>query len=583
MQPGIRITRAEVETLGGFLMAARGAIAIRHPAAATSAIDAARAILDRVSGEQDDPPAAEPPPAQPVVDAQTPVSAPHAYPLALASEQWQRPDDETRAQLLSASLTSASDTETHDRAAQLAFALSLSREAYLEAHPMASWDDEHPSFLTNSPLQGFFRLFLRIFERGLREGEVVLERQTEGRITGLVVFAEVHGRRVGHTVVQLLGFASRARLGEHLHRELVRDVRRRHPPPITLRLEVANCISELSWFYFWEYVQMRVEMECCSLRHRAEYLRRRSFPSAAAKREEILRDRAKDPHGMRKIVHQRAGMLDCAQRFLCARLDYQRLAEDFESETVREGMRLLSMTMNQSQSRMYHAYNGFDAALREFENRIPRDQIEARCHTIPPGGIRAVPGHEAWTAEETVCSICIAPVEEPGSVACLLDCRHAFHLDCVESWLHTNATCPNCRCAVGVATEEVEDEEEPSSDAEDAGGGSDAIPGGRNAASGAAARESLAEALGPHGPEVLDASEAFAVQMERFMDPDAEIPSDEERRMHDAMRFAYNQMFESDGEYEEEEEEEEGSSEGSSEWETDSEGGAGVAGGVAVD
>ena len=254
MQPGIRITRAEVETLGGFLMAARGAIAIRHPAAATSAIDAARAILDRVSGQDEDP-AAEPPPAQPVVDAQTPVSAPHAYPLALASEQWQRPDDETRAQLLSASLTSASDTETHDRAAQLAFALSLSREAYLEAHPMASWDDEHPSFLTNSPLQGFFRLFLRIFERGLREGEVVLERQTEGRITGLVVFAEVHGRRVGHTVVQLLGFASRARLGEHLHRELVRDVRRRHPPPITLRLEVANCISELSWFYVangWE-------------------------------------------------------------------------------------------------------------------------------------------------------------------------------------------------------------------------------------------------------------------------------------------------------------------------------------------
>ncbi len=255
MQPDIRITRAEVETLGGFLMAARGAIAIRHPAAAMSAIDAARAILDRVSGEQDDPPAAELPPAQPVVDAQTPVSAPHAYPLALASEQWQRPDDETRAQLLSASLTSASDTETHDRAAQLAFALSLSREAYLEAHPMASWDDEHPSFLTDSPLQGFFRLFLRIFERGLREGEVVLERQTEGRITGLVVFAEVHGRRVGHTVVQLLGFASRARLGEHLHRELVRDVRRRHPPPITLRLEVANCISELSWFYVangWE-------------------------------------------------------------------------------------------------------------------------------------------------------------------------------------------------------------------------------------------------------------------------------------------------------------------------------------------
>ena len=43
--------------------------------------------------------------------------------------------------------------------------------------------------------------------------------------------------------------ATPAGLGRHLHEQLVRDVRRRYPPPITLRLEVASCISKLVWFY----------------------------------------------------------------------------------------------------------------------------------------------------------------------------------------------------------------------------------------------------------------------------------------------------------------------------------------------
>ena len=85
------------------------------------------------------------------------------------------PDPPTRAKLIKSSSVSASDTEVHDHSAQLAFALSLARDAYLEAHPEAVWDDEHPAFLHEDPLQGFFRLILRIFEDGLHEDEVVLE------------------------------------------------------------------------------------------------------------------------------------------------------------------------------------------------------------------------------------------------------------------------------------------------------------------------------------------------------------------------------------------------------------------------
>ena len=68
-------------------------------------------------------------------------------------------------------------------------------------------------------------------------------------MSGLAVYAKMEGRRSDENVLQLLGFASRAGLGKHLHQQLVREVRRRYPPPITLRLGIAHCVAKLSWFY----------------------------------------------------------------------------------------------------------------------------------------------------------------------------------------------------------------------------------------------------------------------------------------------------------------------------------------------
>ena len=91
-------------------------------------------------------------------------------------------------------------------ATTIPFALSLARDAFLDARPGAVWDNEHPAFLHEDPLQGFFRLILRIFEDGLHEDEVVLERRTEGRISGLVVY-KLAGRN-GEAMLQLLGAAA---------------------------------------------------------------------------------------------------------------------------------------------------------------------------------------------------------------------------------------------------------------------------------------------------------------------------------------------------------------------------------------
>ena len=240
--------------MGGFLLAAREAILIERGDAAITALDTAQSMLDRVAGQQQPAPAvvapaavAPPPLQQPQLPQRPKRLRVTSTSGVQAAANWARPDKEERARLLAASTTTASDAVEHDRSAQLAFVVSLAREVYLTARPEAPWDDDNPSFLVDSPLKGFHTLFVRVELEGLRDGEVVLERRTEGHVSGLAMYAAA-GRR-GETMLQLLGFGSRAGLGEHLHEALLRDVRRRHAPPMTLRLSVANCISTLAWFY----------------------------------------------------------------------------------------------------------------------------------------------------------------------------------------------------------------------------------------------------------------------------------------------------------------------------------------------
>jgi anaphase-promoting complex subunit 11 len=64
--------------------------------------------------------------------------------------------------------------------------------------------------------------------------------------------------------------------------------------------------------------------------------------------------------------------------------------------------------------------------------------------------------HWTWNCgdEEDVCSICqnpfegVAPgVKYPGDDSAVVfgKCGHAFHLQCVNTWLNTRSTCPFCR------------------------------------------------------------------------------------------------------------------------------------------
>ncbi|GFP91471.1 RING-H2 finger protein atl68 [Phtheirospermum japonicum] len=48
-------------------------------------------------------------------------------------------------------------------------------------------------------------------------------------------------------------------------------------------------------------------------------------------------------------------------------------------------------------------------------------------------------------ANDTVCSICLCEYRESEMLRMLPDCRHCFHVMCVDSWLKLNASCPVCR------------------------------------------------------------------------------------------------------------------------------------------
>ncbi|KAF0934480.1 hypothetical protein E2562_025557 [Oryza meyeriana var. granulata] len=47
-----------------------------------------------------------------------------------------------------------------------------------------------------------------------------------------------------------------------------------------------------------------------------------------------------------------------------------------------------------------------------------------------------------------LCSVCLEDVQAGEMVRQLPACRHLFHVDCIDMWLHSHSTCPLCRCNV---------------------------------------------------------------------------------------------------------------------------------------
>ncbi|XP_020595893.1 RING-H2 finger protein ATL66-like [Phalaenopsis equestris] len=43
------------------------------------------------------------------------------------------------------------------------------------------------------------------------------------------------------------------------------------------------------------------------------------------------------------------------------------------------------------------------------------------------------------------CAVCLSVVQEGEKMRFLPHCKHVFHAECIDMWLHSHATCPVCR------------------------------------------------------------------------------------------------------------------------------------------
>ncbi|VVB03100.1 unnamed protein product [Arabis nemorensis] len=58
-------------------------------------------------------------------------------------------------------------------------------------------------------------------------------------------------------------------------------------------------------------------------------------------------------------------------------------------------------------------------------------------------GVNGADDVAAWE-----CSVCLSLLEEKDTARMLPNCKHVFHVACVDTWLTTQSTCPVCRTEV---------------------------------------------------------------------------------------------------------------------------------------
>ncbi|CAL9780747.1 unnamed protein product [Musa acuminata subsp. burmannicoides] len=95
--------------------------------------------------------------------------------------------------------------------------------------------------------------------------------------------------------------------------------------------------------------------------------------------------------------------------------------------------------------------------------------IATEFHGLDPSVIRSIPvikftragdGDARRKTSFHDCAICLNEFRDEERLKLLPDCSHAFHIDCIDTWLQFNANCPLCRTgitssSVGLATDHV--------------------------------------------------------------------------------------------------------------------------------
>ncbi|XWS18478.1 hypothetical protein CRYUN_Cryun32bG0046900 [Craigia yunnanensis] len=61
--------------------------------------------------------------------------------------------------------------------------------------------------------------------------------------------------------------------------------------------------------------------------------------------------------------------------------------------------------------------------------------------------------------EPTECSVCLGTITEESKVRLLPNCKHMFHVECIDTWLGSHTTCPICRTVAEPTVQAPENKE----------------------------------------------------------------------------------------------------------------------------
>ena len=101
---------------------------------------------------------------------------------------------------------------------------------------------------------------------------------------------------------------------------------------------------------------------------------------------------------------------------------------------------------------------------RQAANRRNRRQLASRQqphdhYELPVAEAQLVPVHKYEKGEgilvghdDVVCAVCLSEFEEGEELRTLPECLHSFHVQCIDMWLFSHATCPICRANALLST-----------------------------------------------------------------------------------------------------------------------------------
>ncbi|KAL5989558.1 hypothetical protein ACLOJK_010450 [Asimina triloba] len=97
-----------------------------------------------------------------------------------------------------------------------------------------------------------------------------------------------------------------------------------------------------------------------------------------------------------------------------------------------------------------HQLNMGIAALQTQAQEPPKTGLEpSAIAALPLFAFKQSPNHRDCGGVE--CTVCLTAIEEGEMARLLPNCKHMFHVQCIDMWLHSHSTCPVCRAGAEAA------------------------------------------------------------------------------------------------------------------------------------